>query len=140
MKKTGKLCCALLIMSLVVGCSTGQVLTSLGLGAAAGAGVAAVYYAKGDLEADIDHDIERVYKASLSAMEKRGYAVSEKTVAEEAGRIEAAIPAIGADNEHDLTIKLDRKEEKVTHISVRVGVFGNESLSRAILDDIQAKL
>lgn len=41
MNRAVKVCCALLILSLVVGCSKWQVLTALGVGAA-GAGVAAV--------------------------------------------------------------------------------------------------
>ena len=139
MKHAGKLCCALMMMSLAVGCSWRQVLTTVGLGAAAAGGAAAIYYVKGDLEADIDHDVNHVYKASLSAMEQRDYKVTDKNIGDASGRIEATIPATGSEKERDLTIKLERKEEKVTHISIRVGTFGDESLSRAILDDIQSK-
>ena len=136
MKQLGALCCSLLIMSLSVGCSTKQVFTSLGLGAAAGAGIAAVYYAKGDLEADHDRNIESVYKSAVSAVEKRNYIVTSKNVSESSADIKAVIPASGDEKERDLTIKMTRKEENVTHISIRVGVFGDEALSHALLDDI----
>ncbi|MFH0793986.1 MAG: DUF3568 family protein [bacterium] len=131
---------ALLILACAAGCSTRQVLTTLGLGVAAGAGAATVYYVKGDLEYDLAHNVNDVYWATLTTMEKRDYSVTTKNFNDATGRIEAVIPAKGGDKEHDLTIKLERKEENLTHISIRVGVFGDESLSRAILDDIQSKL
>jgi len=125
---------------LVAGCSTRQVLTSLGIGAAVAGGAAAVYYVKGDLEYDLEHDVNRVYRASLSAMEDRDYPVTKDEVSESSGRIEAAIPAEGGEKKHDLTIKLERKGEYLTHISIRVGTFGDEALSRSILDDIKSRL
>lgn len=122
------------------GCSTRQMATTLGLGAAAGAGVAAVYYVKGDLAVDQDDDIYRVHRAALSTMERRGYRVTTNDVNETAGHIEAVIPARGEDDEQKVTIKLERKEENLTNLSIRIGIFGDEALSRAILDDIQSRI
>ena len=140
MNRTGKLTCALLIMALAVGCSTRQVLTTLGVGAAVGAGVAGVYYVKGDLESNHDNNIGEVHRASMSTMQSRGYTVTQNDLDAAAGRIDAEIPAVGTDKARDLTIKLTRKERDLTHISIRVGIFGDEALSQAILDDIEARL
>jgi hypothetical protein len=139
MNQFGKMCCVALLITLTAGCTKWQALTAAGLGAA-GAGVAAVYYAKGDLEADLDNHIDHVYQTSVSTIEKRGYKVTEKNVDDESGRIDATIPAMGTEKSQDLTIKLERKSEQFTHIAIRIGIFGDEALSRAILDDIQSKL
>lgn len=140
MKHSGKWLITMLIPVLLTGCSGRQVLATLGIGTAVAGGVAAVYYVKGDLEYDIDHNIDRVYGASLSVMDRRGYRVKEDSVSDASGRIDAEIPAQGGEKAHSLTIKLQRKEEYITHISIRVGVFGDEALSRAILDDILSRL
>ncbi len=140
MKQTGKLCSVLLLMSMAVGCSWTQVLATAGLGAAAGAGIAAVYYTKGDLEADLDYDLERIETASLSVLENRAYRVTDKTGDEKSRRIKATIPAAGDEEERDLTIILERKKGDISHIFIRVGIFGDESLSRAILYDIESNL
>ncbi len=140
MKRAIRAICALLLTVAVTGCSMREVLTTVGVGAAVAGGVATVYYFKGDLEADFENDIDSVYNASVLAMEKRGYTVTGKNIGVTSGRIEANIPAEGAENKHDLIIKLDRVEKNLSHISIRVGVFGDEALSREILDDIEARL
>jgi hypothetical protein len=88
------------------------------------------------LEADIDH----IYRTALSAAENRDYKVTEKNVDDATGRIDAVIPAEKSEKEQDLTIKIERKSESLTHGFICIGIFGEEALSRAILDDIQSKL
>jgi len=140
MKNICRSLCIVLIAASLVGCSTKQVLATLGIGAVVAGGAAAVYYVKGDLEYDLDNDIDRVYRASIRVMDDRDYPVTESDVGDAKGRIEASMPAGGGEKEHNLTINMERKDEYLTHISIRVGVFGDEALSRAILDDIKSRL
>lgn len=115
--------------------------TALGVTAAAGAGAAAVYYAKGDLEADFDDDLNDVYGASVGVLTDRGYLVNDtdsKIEGNEAD-VEATIPAIGAEDARDVSIHLEQEGGR-TSISIRIGVFGDEGLSREILSGIEARL
>jgi hypothetical protein len=129
---------ALLCCAAATGCTGRQVLASVGIGAAAGAGVAGYAYAKGDLEADLKHDLDDVYKASLKVVDKRDYDLKDHDVDSNDGKVYAEIPDKD-DNDRDLKINL-REDGDKTHISIRVGVFGDEDLSKDILKDIEKLL
>jgi hypothetical protein len=118
------------------GCTTKQVLATVGIGAAAGAGYAAYAYSKGDLEAKLDHKLDKVYDATLKVIEKRDYDLKDKDKDDDKARIEAEIP-----NKDDKALKINLEEDgKETKISIRVGVFGDEDLSKSILRDIEDRL
>ncbi len=115
--------------------------TALGITAAAGVGAAAVYYAMGDLETDFDDDLDDLYSATVDALEERGYTIdaTETELRTDEADVEATIPAVGDEDERDVSVHLERDGAK-TSMSIRVGLVGDEKLSRAILDSIEAEL
>ncbi|HOR29383.1 MAG TPA: DUF3568 family protein [Candidatus Sumerlaeota bacterium] len=140
MKRLTQLAICLLIPCLVAGCSWRGFWTGVGLAGAAGAGAAAVYYAKGDLEADLDDDLAHVHKAAHRTLLERGYDVKENELDALEGRLVADIPGLDDEKNRSVKILTERTASALTHISIRVGTFGDEDLSRAILDDIGADL
>ena len=103
--------------------------------AAAGAGVGGYAYVSGDLEKNLEAPIDQVYDAALAVMEEMQYAVTSKSM----DALEARINAEQAD-ETSVKIRLEAKGDNITHTSVRIGLFGDESQSAAIMDKIEARL
>lgn len=130
---------AILLTVLVVGCTQRAFWTTVGLGTVAAAAGAAVYYVQGDLEADLDHELDRVHRATEQAATARGYTISESTANALNARVVALIPQSDGDT-REVTINMRRTEDDVTHVSIRVGLMGDEALSRAILRDIESRL
>ncbi len=127
------------IVSMLTACSSKTFWTTLGLAGAATAGVAAVIYIRGDLEADIDDKVSDIYDASLTTVRERDYQVTEKEENASDALIKAKMPQTDG-KEKPLTIKIKAGDEGKTHISIRAGMVGEEELSREILDDILKKL
>lgn len=125
---------AVLVAFTLTGCTWKQMLTTVGLGAAAGAGVAGYYYVEGDLEADIEDDIDDVYDATLEALDDEGWDVEDKDLDDEDGKI------VAEKGDDTVTIKLKEKDDDETHVSIRVGTFGDEEKSEDILDAIEDRL
>lgn len=106
-------------------------------GAAAGAG--GVSYAKGDLVYTVDDEPNDVHDAVLKTIRQRAYFLEVQQQTALKSKVKAKMP--GKDGTRiTLTIKLKRTDFNGTWISVRVGKFGDEGLSRAILDDIRDNL
>jgi hypothetical protein len=104
----------------------------LALAAGAGAGVA---YSRGDLESSMDQPVDKLAKASVSALETLKF--SNVTRKEDA--LSATIEAkTSGDKKIEITIK--SITPRISKISIRVGVFGDKAISRAILEKIQAGL
>lgn len=124
---------------LLVGCSSRTFWTTAAIGGAAAAGAATVYYVTSDAETDSGEELESVYKAALEVLQNNKFTVQENTLNALEGEIVAQIP--GEDGKTtSLTIKIKMNDDKSTHISVRVGVVGNEILAREILEDIERAL
>jgi hypothetical protein len=121
---------ALLFMSFML---QGCVLLAVGAGAAAGAGTVA--YIKGELQTTYAASLDRTWNATLEALRDLDYKVitSEKGGAE--GEIEAK--QIGGDK---VKVALSISGPGTTLVKIRVGVFGDEAISRAISDKIAQKL
>lgn len=130
----------LMIPALSSGCSWRGVLTTVGLAGAAGAGAAAVYYAKGDLEAPLDADLRRAHEASLRTLQDNGYTIERDSVDALNGSVDAYRGAKDGDDRTTVRIRTKRNAEDRTDISIRVGVFGDEKLSRELLREIESKL
>ena len=122
----GSLCVAALMS---VGCAAALI----GGGAAVGMGAAA--YIRGELEAHEDAALDQVYEASLRAMDDLEFRVTEY----EKDAVDARIEAKGA-GDKKIQVALDRKADETTRIRIRVGTFGDEEVSRLILDKIRANL
>ncbi len=111
----------------------GCFLLLLGGGAAAGAG--AVIYARGELQAVETTSIQRTWDATHDAMRDLGFAVTDQ----EKNPDSATLQARTKDND-EVNIRLQAKGVTATEIGIRVGTFGNEALSRVILEKIQRNI
>ncbi|MBS0663950.1 MAG: DUF3568 family protein [Verrucomicrobia bacterium] len=102
---------------------------------AAGAGAGAVAYIRGDLNATLDSSFDHTFKASQRAVQQLEFAkVSEAK--------DALLGKITVRNAADkkIEIKIERAGDNLTKVSIRVGTFGDETLSMAILDKIKSNL
>lgn len=125
---------ALIVAFTLTGCSWKQVLGTVGLAGVAAGGVAGYYYLEGDLEADIDENIDDVYEATLKALDDEGWDIEDEDLDDEDGRI------VAEKGDDKVTIKLKEKDDDETHVSIRVGTFGDEEKSEDILDAIADRL
>ncbi len=130
--KNNKLAIAFMMLTLPL-FLTGCIAAAVGGGVAAGAGTVA--YIKGELKATEEANIDRAWQATEQAIDQLRFLVINKVHDAVSGEIEART----ADNEK-IHISLKRKTENLTDISIRVGLFGDEALSRLILDKIQQNL
>lgn len=125
----------LAIAVLGTGCSWRAFWTTLGLAGAAGVGAAAVYYSKGDLEADFDEDIRDVYDASKATMQRRGYDIAEDRVNRDEGLITGR-----TDDDKRIRLSLNERSGNRTRMKIRIGTVGDEAASRNLYDDIREEL
>lgn len=113
---------------LVQGC--GLELLLIGAGAAG-----TIAYVKGDLEAVETAKIDVVYDATLKALDKLELKVTTKSK----DVLSGVIVARDTQNKK-ITIKLKAVSEEATKLSIRVGVFGSETKSRLIYQEIHENL
>ena len=98
----------------------------------AGAGAAgAVAYAKGDLQAVESHDVDAVYAATKKAIADIGLVVVADSKTEVVAR---------DSSDRKITIRLTPAAENATRLSIRVGVFGDETMSNFIYGKIHDNL
>jgi len=120
-----------------LGCSlaltTGCILVAAGAGAAAGVGTYA--YVRGELESTLDAPLDRTWRATQTAMKDLKFAVTK----EQKDALQAELTARTAADKKVL-VKLVKLTNNTTEVRVRVGTFGDESLSRLILEKIKANL
>jgi hypothetical protein len=102
-------------------------------GAAAGAG--AIAYIRGELEATEEAPIGAVVTATHSAIDDLEF----RLLSADADAYSAKIRAETARGT-DIGISLKRVSDNVTEIHIRVGVFGDEDLSRLIHEKMRAHL
>lgn len=104
-------------------------------GAAAGAGAAGYAYIEGVLKSTEQAPLDRAWTATLGAMKDLEFPVTKQSK-------DALTGHITARNASDKKIDIDLKKvsDKATEISIRVGTFGDENLSRVILDKIKKRL
>lgn len=113
---------------LVQGC--GLELLLIGAGAAG-----TIAYVKGDLEAVETAKIDVVYDATLKALDK----LELKATTKSKDVLSGVIVARDTQNKK-ITIKLKAVSEEATKLSIRVGVFGSETKSRLIYQEIHENL
>lgn len=103
--------------------------------AAAGAGAGAVAYVRGELDANLNNDYNKVVDSTRRSIKDLEFAL----VSENKDALKAVFVARTAlDKKVEITIENSGK--RLTHIKIRVGLFGDESLSVSILDKIKAGL
>jgi hypothetical protein len=126
MKRT-EIAFLLIVSSLAV---SGCVVAAVG---AAAAGT--VVYVRGEIESYFDSDVQSLYNAADKAMDDlKLYVVSR--------RHDALYAEIIARNATDqkITVRIDGSRRELVKVMIRVGFWGDESASRAILDRINANL
>lgn len=105
---------------------------ALVIGGAAGAGTVA--YVGGELKAVEEVTMNRAWEAANRAMGDLEFVVTSK----EKDAFYGELIARGA-GDKKIKIKVKKQSDTVTEIKIRIGVFGDESLSRQILDKIKAR-
>lgn len=102
---------------------------------AAGAAGTGVAWYKGRLEANVNADIDDTFKASQKALAQLEFA----KIKDQKSAVDAQLLARTALDKR-VEIKLTRVSSGTTKAEIRVGVFGDESLSMLILDKIKTAL
>lgn len=116
----------LLSASLSIGCPAVLV------GGAAGGG--AVAYIRGELKTTEEVSLNRAWRASQMAMSDLEFTITDKEKDAFDGRIQAS----GAGGK-TIDVALKKISPTRTEIRIRVGLFGDESLSRQILERIKKR-
>ena len=102
------------------------------IGGAAGAG--AVAYVGGELKSTEEVAMNRAWEAASKAMDDLEFAVTSK----EKDAFLGQLIARGA-GDKKIRVKVKKQSDTVTEIRIRVGIFGDESMSRQILDRIKKR-
>ncbi|KXK25542.1 MAG: hypothetical protein UZ01_03346 [Candidatus Brocadia sinica] len=100
-----------------------------------GAGAGTVAYLKGELKSTEEASIGNVWQAAHKAMKDLGFVVTS----EEKNNLSAKLIAHESDDTK-IEIDLESVSAKLTTVKIRVGVFGDESLSRLTLERIRKHL
>lgn len=100
------------------------------VGGAAGAGTVA--YLKGELKTNEDVPLEKLFDATLAALKEMGLTVKKFEKSADSARFIAL-----TEEDKTITINLRGKNDYLTELSIRVGTFGDESLSKKILEEIR---
>ena len=103
--------------------------------AAAGVGVGSYFYVKGELERDYHAPVERVWQATLQAVEELNLATESKKHDAFGGEIKGKMS-----DGTNFKIELERKGENLTNVGVRIGAFGSKTKSEAIHNKIHSNL
>jgi len=119
-----------LLLSAVAVLAQGCVVAAVGAGAAG-----TVAYVRGDLQTVETAEMDALYKASLEALDELELAVVQK--AKDA--MTAEIISRDAEDKK-IRIKLKSTAEGMTELSIRIGMFGDETKSRLIYEAIKKEL
>jgi len=119
-------------LSLVVNSGCPAIFVGAAAGGAAGAGTVA--YIGGELKSIEEVSLNRAWKATERAMRDLDFRITDK--AKDA--LDAQLKASGADGKK-IEVALKSISKSRTEIRVRVGTFGDESLSLQILDTIKKR-
>ena len=102
---------------------------------AAGAGAGVVAYVRGDLETTVPTEYIKVVESARRALKDLEFT----KVSDNKDALKAVLIARTA-LDKKVEVTLTNSGKKLTSIKIRVGVFGDEQLSLAILDKIKSGL
>lgn len=105
------------------------------VGAAGAAGAGTVAYIKGELDATLPYDYNTAADASLKAVDQMHFALISQS-RDGAGALVTARTV----EDTRITINVERVDANLAKVKIRVGTFGDEALSRSILDQIKRNL
>jgi hypothetical protein len=109
---------------------TGCVVVAAG---AAGAGVVA--YVRGELETTLEGRLDGVHQGTNRAVTQLEFS----KISDQKDALSAKVVARTAQDKK-IEIVLTKVGDKLTKVQIRVGIFGDEEMSRTILDKIKASL
>jgi hypothetical protein len=120
------------MLALTVVSSSGCLVAAVGVGAAG-----TVAYMAGDLETQVSEDLDTLYAASREALESL-----ELNLIEGKGGKDALSATLVARDVQDkkVQIKMAAVTNELTELSIRVGVFGDETKSQLIYQEILKNL
>jgi hypothetical protein len=119
---------ALLLIAPLTGVTTGCVATKT-------AANQTVAWIRGALEVNLDYPVEQVGHAATAAVTNLRF----NTIVSRVDVVSAEVNAETAQGT-DIDILIDKISDRITRVSIRVGAFGDEAVSRLILDEIQRNL
>jgi type IV secretory pathway TrbL component len=131
-RTVGTLCPAIVLLAIVI-VSSGCVAVLVGGAAAAGAGTMA--YVRGELQSTLDAPYEQAWTAAQRALADLQMPVTAQDRDGLSGRITAR-----ATGDRKILVQLRKVTGTATEVRIRVGTWGDESLSRQILEQIQRRL
>jgi hypothetical protein len=102
---------------------------------AAGAGAGTYFFVKGNLKRDYEAPVERMWEATLQAVEELRLATESKRHDAFGGEIKGIMA-----NGDSFQIEVKRLGENWTEVGVRIGTFGDRTKSEAIHEKILSKL
>ena len=105
------------------------------IGGGVGAGAGTVAYLKGELKSTEEASIDKTWQAAQETMKDLEFVITSKGK----NTFSAKLIAYRA---HDKKVEmyLQKASENTTEVKIRVGVFGDESLSRIILESLKKHL
>jgi hypothetical protein len=118
-------------------CASGC-LTPFDFAANAGLGIAQAgtsSFIQGTLQSAVDRPMEQVFEAAKRALAKLGYESTREDISEFYAQLQS--------NQSDgstIVIKLKKSSPKVTGVSIRVGLWGDNAVSRLIFIEIEKEL
>jgi hypothetical protein len=126
-------CWALGLAAALLLTQSGCALVLVGGAAAAGAGTYA--YVEGEVRSTLDAGMDQTWRASEAAIKE----LELTSTSNEKDALAARIVARGA-GDKKIELKLKRIADTATEVRVRVGTFGDKSLSSTILDRVKKHL
>ena len=106
--------------------------TAAWLAGGAAAGIGTYKYIKGELQSTEKVSLDKAYAATEKAIKELEFTITSKQKDTFAGEV-IARRATGK----KVTVKLKRLSNSVTEIKIRVGTFGDEYISKDILDTMK---
>ncbi len=123
---------SIMLLGILLFSSSGCVALLVGGGAGAGT----VAYIKGELKSTEEASIDRTWEAAQEAVKDLEFVITSK---EKENTSSAKLIARDA-RDKKIEIELKKISEHLTKVTIRVGVFGDESLSRLILERLKKSL
>ena len=103
--------------------------------AAGAVGAAGYAYYDGEMRSDVDASPQKIVSASAAALKELDIPVQSQDATSVDGRVEGKTAL-----DKKVTVSVKRKSDTTSSVGIRVGTFGDEELSRRILDGIKAHL
>lgn len=131
--------CRRLLLGLMLGLSlvVNSRCQALLIGAECGAVVGAAAYKHGEVRCTLDLSLNGAWDATQKAMGHLGYAVISE--GKDIPHARYRLTARGAGGKK-IRITLERRSDALTDIGIRIGTFGDESVSRLILEKVKEQL